>query len=225
MQLLQNKKSGKEIKLNLGELSKFENLLREEGFSLIAGVDEAGRGSLAGPLVAAAVILPKEINMPNLKESKQVSPKKRLKLFKEIKDAAIALSIVIIQPKDIDEFGVHKANLKALGQTFLELNPQPDFCLVDGFSPTGLDKPFLALKKGDERSISIAAASIIAKVTRDELMIEFHNEYPNYGFKHHKGYGTKEHIEKLMSFGPCKLHRTSFSPVQQALRKSEKVIV
>ena len=204
---------------NLNDLFKFEKRLQKEGFSLIAGADEAGRGCMAGPLVAAAVILPKDIFIPNLKESKQVSPKKRVIFFEKIKKVAIALSIIVVEPKEIDKLGVHKVNLKALAQAISKLNPQPDYSLIDGFSPIGLSSPFLALKKGDQRSASIAAASIIAKVTRDELMCEYHKEYPNYGFEQHKGYCTEEHLRSLMSYGPCDLHRKSFAPVQKAINK------
>ncbi len=199
------------------DLFKFEKRLQKEGFSLIAGADEVGRGCMAGPLVAAAVILPKDICIPNLKESKQVSPKERIVFFKKIKEVAVAVSIIIIKPKEIDKLGVHKANLKALGQAILSLNPQPDYSLIDSFLPLGLNGSFLALKKGDQRSFSIAAASIIAKVTRDKLMCEYHEKYPNYGFRKHKGYCTKEHLTALMNYGPCDLHRKSFAPVRRAI--------
>lgn len=204
---------------NLNNLYVFERHLQRECFSLIAGVDEVGRGCLAGPLVTSAVILPEGIFLPNLKESKQLSPKKRAELFREIKKIAIAVSVVIVKPEEIDKFGVHKANLKALAQALLKLEPQPDYCLVDGFTPIGLNKPFLAIKKGDTRSASIAAASIIAKVTRDEIMVDYHDKYPNYGFAKHKGYGTKEHLRNLMNFGPCDIHRESFAPVKKALNE------
>ncbi|MDO8885367.1 ribonuclease HII [Candidatus Oleimmundimicrobium sp.] len=202
---------------NFNELFKFEKQLQKEEFSLIAGADEVGRGCMAGPLVAAAVILPKDVYIPNLKESKQLSHKKRVLFFNEIKKIAIATSIIIVQPEEIDRFGVHKANLKALGQAILSLNPEPEYSLIDGFSPLGLNGSFLVLKKGDERSISIAAASIIAKVTRDELMCEYHEKYPNYGFDRHKGYCTKEHLNAIMNYGLCDIHRKSFAPVRRVI--------
>ena len=180
-----------------------------------AGIDEAGRGPLAGPVVAAAVILPEGYEFNGLNDSKKLSPQKRESLFHQIKSLAIATGVGIVEPGEIDRINILRAALLAMEIAVKNLNPQPDYLLIDGNTRTSLLIPQETVVKGDSRCCSIAAASIIAKVTRDSIMDYYHNIYPEYNFKRHKGYPTKEHFEALGRFGPCPIHRKTFNGVFQ----------
>ena len=180
---------------------------------LPAGIDEAGRGPLAGPVVAAAVILPKECEIPGLNDSKKLSHQKREILFEQIKTVAVSIGVGIVEPKEIDRINILRAALLAMEIAVKNLNPQPDSLLIDGNTRTSLLIPQETIVKGDSICYSIAAASIIAKVTRDSIMNDYHKIYPQYNFKKHKGYPTKDHLEALRKFGPSPIHRKTFSGV------------
>lgn len=184
------------------------------GYKLIAGVDEAGRGPLAGPIVAAAVILPFGTIIDGLNDSKLLSEDKREELYKIIKKIALAIKVVQVSHKVIDQINIGKANRLVMELAVKALNIEPHFILVDGRRMNlDLSIPQLSIIGGDRKSVSIAAASVIAKVTRDRLMLKWHEKYPKYGFDRHKGYGTKDHLRKLKKHGPCPIHRRSFEPV------------
>jgi len=191
-------------------LFSLENNLYRQGFRNIAGVDEAGRGPLAGPLVAAAVILPQGTGISGLKECKQLTPKQREALYLQILDKSISYKVITFNNSRIDTEGLHKVNLKALKAAALELDTQPDFILVDGYKLEDLSIANLRVIKGDMVSASIAAASVLAKVHRDRIMFAYHRQYPLYGFDKHKGYGSKHHLEMLSKHGPSPIHRLSF---------------
>ncbi len=197
----------------LENLSSFEREAYNAGYNLIAGVDEAGRGPLAGPVVASAVILPKGIYIPSIDDSKKLSEKKREQLYEVISKEAISIGIGIVDEKTIDEINILQAAIKAMKIAIGQLNIKPDFILVDAVSLADLNIPQKAIIKGDSKSISIAAASIIAKVTRDRLMCEYHKKYPMYKFISNKGYGTAKHLEMLKRYGPCEIHRRTFKGV------------
>ena len=180
---------------------------------LPAGVDEAGRGPLAGPVVAAAVILPKECEINGLNDSKKLSHQKREILYHQIKAVAVSIGVGIIEPDEIDRINILRAALLAMEIAVKKLNPKPDFLLIDGNIRTSLLIPQQAVIGGDSICNSIAAASIIAKVARDLIMDDYHNIPPEYNFKKHKGYPTKEHYEALRKFGPCPIHRKTFRGV------------
>ena len=180
---------------------------------LPAGVDEAGRGPLAGPVVAAAVILPKECEVNGLNDSKKLSHQKREILYHQIKAVAVSIGVGIIEPDEIDRINILRAALLAMEGAVMKLNPKPDFLLIDGNRKTSLLIPQETVIGGDSTCNSIAAASIIAKVTRDLIMDDYHNIHPEYNFKKHKGYPTKEHFEALRKFGPCPIHRKTFRGV------------
>lgn len=181
------------------------------GFKTVAGVDEAGRGPLAGPVCAAAVILPVECVIEGLDDSKKLSEKKREKLYDIIIEKAISYNIQLVDNEVIDDINILNATYLAMTNAVNNLDVKPDFVLIDGNRlPPELKTPSEAIVKGDSKSMSIAAASILAKVTRDRLMLELASEYPEYEFERHKGYGTKLHCEKLREFGPCKIHRKTF---------------
>ena len=201
------------LRQNFRKLSKFESNLYSQGFQYIAGVDESGRGPLAGPLVASAVILPKDCYIAGLKDCKLLLPEQREQLYEEIIAKAIDFSIAEVSSFEIDGLGLHKANLKVLKLAVAKLNNKPDFVLSDGFN---VEMPYPSLKiiKGDMVSVSIAAASIVAKVHRDRLMDGYHAAFPQYGLDKHKGYGTKDHKEALKKYGPSAIHRQIFEPVR-----------
>ena len=182
----------------------------ESSLGLVCGIDEAGRGPLAGPVFAAAVILPAEWEPQGLNDSKKLSPKKREQLFHEIIAGASAYSIAFATEKEIDEVNILQATFLAMRRALEGLPLAPDFALVDGNRDPGLGIPTRCEVKGDGRYACIAAASILAKVSRDRVMAEYDAVYPQYGFLRHKGYGTKEHCEALRAFGPCPIHRNSF---------------
>lgn len=198
-------------------LYEYERQASEEGFKLVAGVDEAGRGPLAGPVAVAAVILPKEIYLPYLNDSKKLSEKRREILFDMIKEQAVAYSVVFVDKNTIDRENIYQATQNGMYDAILKLNPKPDKILIDAMPLEKLPIPHLSIVKGDAKSASIAAASILAKVTRDRFMREMDAIYPEYGFKNHKGYGTKAHIEAIKKYGPCPLHRETFEPIKSMI--------
>lgn len=187
-----------------------EQGLREQGFRLIAGADEVGRGALAGPLFACAVILPPGETIEGVRDSKLCTPEERETLARQIKRRALGISLVRVTPRVIDRRGLHKMNLVALRRALARLDPVPEYALTDGFGMKRMPVPCLGIKKGDVVSPSIAAASIVAKVARDRVMVRLHRRYPEYGFKSNKGYGTPEHREALKRVGPSPVHRMSF---------------
>jgi ribonuclease HII len=191
-----------------------EEKYSRNGYRYIAGIDEAGRGPLAGPVVASAVIFDVGYYNPYIKDSKKLSPRKREKLFNEIKKDAISIGIGIVDEEDIDKINILNATIKAMKKALLELSIKPDLLLIDGNIPLPTDIPQFNIIDGDDKILSISAASIIAKVTRDRIMDEYHKIFPQYNFSSHKGYGTKEHIIALKKYGPCKIHRKSFKGVK-----------
>ena len=201
----------------------YERNARAGGAVRIAGVDEAGRGPLAGPVVAAAVILPEGLIITGVNDSKQIAEEDRERLFGVIIDAAVACGIGIVDERTIDEINIREASMLAMERALAAIAPPPDHLLIDG--NCGLPRVRCiqqAIVKGDCRSHSIAAASIIAKVTRDRLMVELHERFPQYNFLKHKGYGTKEHIDLLRLHGPCEAHRRTFQPVADMLRAAAR---
>ena len=180
------------------------------GLRLICGVDEAGRGPLAGPVCAAAVILPEHLQIPGLTDSKKLTDKKRRELFPIIQEQAIAYGIGLASESEIDEINILQATFLAMGRALEQLSVRPALALIDGNRETDFGLPVKTVVKGDSLSANIAAASILAKVARDNLMLELAQQYPEYGFDIHKGYGTKAHYEALRTYGPCPIHRRSF---------------
>lgn len=201
------------IKSSTSDPFYYEGLARKAGYSLIGGVDEAGRGPLAGPVVAAAVILPRGIELAGVRDSKQMTSKARDKAFPVIQNQALATGIGVVSNKYIDEFNILNASLEAMKRAVLTLNPQPEFLLVDGIQMIPLPLAQKCLKKGDQLSRSISAASVLAKVYRDRIMCSYHDRYPVYGFDRNKGYGTREHLAALRKYGACPLHRLTFKRV------------
>ena len=201
-------------------MKAIEELLRNAGISPIAGVDEAGRGPCAGPLVVAAVILkdPNDLKLAEVRDSKEVSESKREILFDVIMDIAESVSVIIVPPSEIDERGVHAANLDGMRRAVKGLQMEPAYVLTDGYAIEGLAIPNVAVWKGDQVVTAISAASIIAKVTRDRMMIELDKIYPQYGFAQHKGYITAVHTKALTEHGPCIEHRKSFSNIAALLQ-------
>ncbi len=201
----------KENKISLFEFDKdFYN----KGLSFVSGIDEAGRGPLAGPVVAAAVILPKDIFIDGVNDSKKLTPKKRNLLFEEIKQSAVSYGIGIVESKTIDEINILQATFFAMKKALEQLSVTPDLLLIDGnHKIPDLKYNQQAIVSGDAKSACIACASILAKVTRDNMMLEYAKQYPQYNFEKHKGYGTKAHIEAIVKFGPCPIHRMTFAPL------------
>lgn len=192
------------------ELWTLENQIYEEGFELICGVDEAGRGPLAGPVCAAAVILPRDIEIPGLNDSKKLSEKKREELFDLIKEKAISYGIAFASVEEIEELNILSATFLAMNRAIAQLSPKPQLALIDGNRTKGIEIESRCVVKGDSKCADIAAASILAKVTRDRYMLQMSEKYPQYHFDKHKGYGTKLHYEALREFGPSEIHRLSF---------------
>lgn len=180
------------------------------GLHLICGVDEAGRGPLAGPVCAAAVILPTHLQIPGLNDSKKLTDKKRRELFPIIQEQAVAWGIGLASETEIDEINILQATFLAMRRALEQLNARPEIALIDGNRETDFGLPVKTVVKGDSLSANIAAASVLAKVTRDNIMAEMANQYPEYGFEIHKGYGTKAHYEALRTYGPCPIHRKTF---------------
>lgn len=198
----------------LEALYAYEYAARAEGARCVAGVDEAGRGPLAGPVVAAAVILPIGCRLPGLDDSKKVAPKKREALYGAILDSAIAVKAAVVDAAVIDRVNIYQATINGMYEAVLSLDPRPDRVLIDAVPLSRLPMASLSIVRGDAKSASIAAASIVAKVTRDRLMTEYDAAYPGYGFAQHKGYGTALHMEALRRLGACPIHRRSFAPVR-----------
>lgn len=197
------------------DLWAFEKLARESGYVRIAGIDEAGRGPLAGPVVSAAVILPPSFSNPHVTDSKKLTPKKRDDLYDRIYDHAVSIGIGIVDAGEIDRINILHASLLSMAISVQNLLPVPDFLLIDGKFPIALPLPQRAVPKGDLLSISVACASIVAKVTRDRLMRRYHDDYPQYGFDRHKGYPTRSHKEAIRTHGCCFIHRKTFKGVTE----------
>ena len=191
---------------------KYELELNQKGITLIAGVDEVGRGPLIGPVVAAAVILPKNFKLDGLTDSKKLSEKKREHFYEIIQKEAIAIGIGVISEKRIDEINIYEATKEAMKEAINNLNVKPEHILIDAM-PLELDIPTTSIIKGDLLSITISAASVIAKVTRDHMLYDIASEFPMYDLKNNKGYGTKKHLEAIKEYGITKYHRLSFKPV------------
>jgi len=205
----------------LKEIDHYERQLRERGFRTLAGVDEAGRGALAGPLVAAAVILPDDFDLDGIEDSKLLTPKQRREAAARIRDRALAISVRKAMPGRIDRAGLHRTNLALLRRALRTLPVVPEFVLTDGFPIKRLGLPSLALRKGDVVTASVAAASVIAKTTRDRMMERYHRRFPEYGFDTNRGYGTERHWEALWRFGPTPIHRRSFNHVLDPMSPDE----
>ena len=209
-----------EMKINM---YKYEEELQDDGINLIAGVDEAGRGPWAGPVVVAACILPPTSRIDGLNDSKQLSKKKRETLYKEIIKQAIACKIIFVSAQEVDESNIYTATQEAMKKALLGLEVKPEYALIDFMPVKDIDIPTKSITHGDALSASIAAASILAKVTRDDYMAKMDVKYPNYGFKHNMGYATKMHMESLEKFGPCPIHRKTFYPVSKYFADSEQL--
>lgn len=192
-----------------------ERQLMSQGHQLIAGVDEAGRGPLAGPVVAAAVILPTDCNYGQFKDSKKLTPKARDRLYSLMNEMQIPIGVGVVGPAEIDTMNILQASLYAMKKAVEKLSSRPHYLLVDGKFPIPMTISQEPLIKGEQKSASIAAASIIAKVTRDRLMVDLHRQFPQYNFIKHKGYPTKEHKQLLVAHGPCVFHRKSFKGVKE----------
>ena len=192
------------------ELLSLESLKYREGFCFVAGIDEVGRGPLAGPVVAAAVILPQEEDILYVNDSKKVSEKRREKLYDEICEKALAVGVGFAHEDRIDEINVLQATFLVMERAMAQLSPKPELALIDGNRTKGIDMPSRPVVKGDAKCADIAAASVLAKVTRDRYMLEMAALYPQYGFEQHKGYGTAQHYAALLEYGPSPIHRLSF---------------
>lgn len=202
------------------DLLEYEKELYKEDVSLIAGVDEVGRGPLCGPVVACACILPKNYQLEGLNDSKKVSEKKREKLYDILINDAVSYGIGVVSPKRIDEINILEASKEAMKIAISEMHPKPEHVLIDAVK-LDLEMPSTSIIKGDAKSASIAAASIIAKVTRDKMMVELDKIYPEYGYAKHKGYPTKAHIEAVKKFGVKDFYRFTFSPISDLINNSD----
>lgn len=194
----------------MSELWSLEDAVYEEGYELVCGVDEAGRGPLAGPVCAAAVILPRGLLIPGLDDSKKLSEKKREELFEVIKEKALCYAIAFASVEEIEEHNILAATFIAMNRAISQLNPKPSIALIDGNRTAGIEIESRSVVKGDSKCADIAAASILAKVTRDRYMLQMAEKFPQYHFEKHKGYGTKLHYEALREHGPSEIHRMSF---------------
>lgn len=200
-------------------LYQFEEELYDNGYHLICGVDEAGRGPLAGPVVVASCILPPFLRIKGINDSKKLSAKKREELYKIIVKQAIDYKIVFVSNEEVDKYNIYQATKKGMLEAISKLKVQPDYALIDAMPLHELELKHDSIIHGDARCASIAAASILAKVTRDHYMEKMDVKYPNYGFKKHKGYPTKDHLEALEKYGPCKIHRKTYAPVSKYFSK------
>ncbi|MBW6512487.1 MAG: ribonuclease HII [Desulfuromonadaceae bacterium] len=198
----------------------FESQALRQGYRCVAGIDEAGRGPLAGPVAVAAVILPARFELPGLTDSKQLSERERERLFVEIRRQARAVGVALGWPDEIERINILQATLRTMVRAVGRLRCTPDYLLVDGISRLPTAIPQLPLKKGDARSVSIAAASVIAKVVRDRLMVNYDRRFPGYGFAQHKGYGSQQHLAAIAELGPCPIHRKTFRGVREHLAGS-----
>lgn len=196
------------------DLYHFEQVAQRQGYTLIAGIDEAGRGPLAGPVVAAAVILHPDRPIDGVNDSKKLSEKRREALYEEITINAVAIGVGLVDAAIIDQINILQATRKAMLDAVLALPSTPDHLLIDGITTINTTIPQQTIKQGDSRSASIAAASIIAKVTRDRMMLEYDQIYPKYEFARHKGYGSAAHLVALQNYGPCPIHRMTFGGVK-----------
>ena len=194
----------------MSELWSLEDAVYEEGYELVCGVDEAGRGPLAGPVCAAAVILPRGLLIPGLDDSKKLSEKKREELFEVIKEKALCYAIAFASVEEIEEHNILAATFIAMNRAISQLDPKPSIALIDGNRTAGIEIESRSVVKGDSKCADIAAASILAKVTRDRYMLKIAEKFPQYHFEKHKGYGTKLHYEALREHGPSEIHRMSF---------------
>lgn len=220
----QNKKVRDLEQERLEKLTHYEREVRSQGFRIIAGVDEAGRGPLAGPVVAAACIIPDGLYFRYINDSKQLPAVLREALFADIvSHSDVRYAVGMVDQQEIDRINIYQATIVAMQQAIATLSINPDYMLVDGLKLPHPTIPCMKLIQGDALSQSIAAASIIAKVTRDRLMSEYDNEWPQYGFKQHKGYCTPQHLAALKEHGPCPLHRLSFEPIK-GLREKANVL-
>jgi ribonuclease HII len=201
-----------------GGLYALERALRRRGFAVVAGADEAGRGACAGPLVAAALVLPdgRSGEIQGLNDSKLLTEAARERIFAEVRRRAVASAVVVIPPEDVDRLGLHVCNVAALRRALASLSVRPQYVLTDGFPVDGAGVPGLAIWKGDQVAACVAGASVLAKVTRDRIMVELAGRYPEYGFDSHKGYSTAEHTAALWKYGPCPAHRRSYANVAAA---------
>lgn len=203
-----------DVQTVFGHRVSFERAALAAGRQRVAGVDEAGRGPLAGPIVAAAVVLSEPVE--GVDDSKRLSATRREALYEQLVSGPHQVGVHIIEAVEIDMHGIQASNFAAMSRAAAKIDPEPDFLLVDGFEIKGCRIAQLRIVKGDQRSISIAAASIVAKVTRDRIMIRLDKTYPEYGFARHKGYGTRQHMEAIKKYGPCDAHRRSFAPMATA---------
>ena len=194
-------------------IDHYERRLHRAGFTVVAGVDEAGRGALAGPLVAAAVVLPPGFDPEGLEDSKLLTPLQRRRMFARLREEAVAVAVCRAMPRRIDRAGLHRTNLRLLRRALARLPVDPQYVLTDGFPLAGLRVPSLGIRKGDMVTASVAAASVVAKVTRDAIMDRYHRRFPQYGFDTNRGYGTARHWRALERFGPSPIHRFSFRGV------------
>lgn len=207
---IKRKENYEKEQLRISQLYEYENVFYKQGKIYIAGVDEVGRGPLAGPVVSAAVILPKNAFLIGVNDSKKLSEKQRKTLFQEINEQAIEIQISMENSNVIDEINILQATIKSMEKAINNFKQKPEQIIVDAVKLPNVNISQLNMNKADEKSISVAAASIIAKVTRDEIMDKYHEIYPEYAFNKNKGYGTKEHIDALKKYGPCPIHRMSF---------------
>jgi ribonuclease HII len=199
-----------------------ERVLQRCGFPVVAGTDEAGRGACAGPLVVAAVVLPpgRRGEVPGLADSKLLTPRAREAAYDEVLARAASWSVVVVPPQEVDRCGLHVMNVRAMRQAVVRLDPCPSYVLTDGFPVGGLPAPALAVWKGDRVAACVAAASVVAKVTRDRLMTALHDRFPQYGFDVHKGYSTPDHTAAMTAHGPCPEHRFSYVNVRSRVRQT-----
>jgi ribonuclease HII len=196
-----------------GGIYVLERALRRRGFAVVAGADEAGRGACAGPLVAAAVVLPDRREIEGLNDSKLLTQLARERIFEQVMATAVTWAAIVVEPEQIDERGLHVGNVAAMRRAIAKLTPAPSYVLTDGFAVDGIGAPGLAVWKGDQVAACVAAASVVAKVTRDRMMTELDSLYPEYGFAEHKGYSTPEHAAALREHGPSPVHRHSYKNV------------
>ncbi|CAN7431817.1 ribonuclease HII [Rossellomorea sp. LjRoot5] len=217
LQLERERKKQAKEKKEFQDLTRYESELRHQGFTRIAGIDEVGRGPLAGPVVTAAVILPQDFYLAGLNDSKKLSEGKREEYYEYIQHHAISIGVGMVQAEEIDSINIYQATKKAMNDAIIHLPVQPDYLLIDAMKIQS-PYPSQSIIKGDSKSISIAAASIIAKVTRDRMMKEYAEKYPGYAFEKNAGYGTKDHLNGLEQLGVTPLHRKSFAPVKEHLQ-------